>query len=369
MKNTVVNKHKNAKKILIIQTAVGDYRDNFFLLLKARKDVIVNLFAGKRYFCNGYRTRCNTITITFIDNIFLFRENLLYQKGVISRCISYDIVILEFNPRIISSWIILLIRRLLGRRTALWGHAWSRKGKQSRFRQLRALMRDMSNVIIVYSEQQRKELQLEAKPGIKIVAAPNSIYRKSDINPLTPNIATDRLNDYIYVGSLKEEKDVLFFIKSYEKLYSILGTPIRFIIIGDGPLMGKIKKYILTQNLKDKILLCGHISDRTLLEKYYRNAIASVIPGTGGLSITQSLGYGVPVIIANKAKHGPEVEALSIYNSRKFETGNIDSLVSCLTNMYNEKSLFIKHREDISREIRDNYSAENMIEGFSNVWN
>ena len=96
--------------------------------------------------------------LTLVDNVFLWKRRLVWQRGVVRPLLAADVAILELNPRILSNWLILAGRRLRRRPTVLWGHAWSRSGARSRTDRIRDVMRRLGNVILVYTERQKQEL-------------------------------------------------------------------------------------------------------------------------------------------------------------------------------------------------------------------
>ena len=64
---------------------------------------------------------------------------------------------------------------MLHRETVLWGHVWSREGKNSSTERIRHLMRKLGNKIIAYTKTQKMELQKKMLSK-EIFFAPNSLF-------------------------------------------------------------------------------------------------------------------------------------------------------------------------------------------------
>ena len=95
-----------------------------------------------------------------IINKFLFDRSFLFQLGSHWReLFKKNIIVIGLNPRIISNWIFLVLRRPLGLKTYVWGHAWPRKGPNSKTASIRHLMQRFASSTITYSEAQKKELK------------------------------------------------------------------------------------------------------------------------------------------------------------------------------------------------------------------
>ncbi|MDH8179555.1 glycosyl transferase, partial [Klebsiella pneumoniae] len=63
------------------------------------------------------------------------------------------------------------------------------------------------------------------------------------------------------------------------------------------------------------------------LKEIYSKSFVSISPGYVGLSITQSLSFGVPMLVSKDENHSPELEALQTgLNGGFFNTNDPQSL-------------------------------------------
>tara|TARA_B110000908_G_C10207903_1_gene428671 strand:+ start:475 stop:1536 length:1062 start_codon:yes stop_codon:yes gene_type:complete len=351
---------------LIIQTCVPSYRLNVFKHI-TNQNKTVKIVSGDEFYSSTIKSDKMTPNVLWVKNYFFFRRKFLYQKLPWKKIIDAKSVVIEFNLRNISFYIVFFTRIILQKEVFLWGHAWSRSGKNSKAEFLRFLFKKFCDGYIAYTEQQKKELEKQL-PKKNVYSASNSIYFRDEMSPI--HLENDKITNFIYVGRLVKEKKILFLIEAFKKAISFLPFDSKLIIVGSGDELEKIKNYLSRNKLTNRVVLLGHISNIDKLKKLYSESIASVSPGYVGLSITQSLGFGVPMIISKSEPHSPELEAAQLgFNSDYFETDNIDSMVDVLVQFNKEKEKWILKRNKISLQCKSQYSVEKMAEPFLNFFN
>ena len=349
-------------KLIILQTVLPDYRKRFFQYIVDSLGKDFKLFGGKEYFESSLKTDESINFINQTNNYFFLGRRFLLQSGMWKECIKTQVLILEMNPRIISNWLLLFLRRLLNKKTVLWGHAWPRKGQQSKSDSIRNLMRLMADTIIVYTNTQAQELK-EKMPGKKIIAAPNAVYFKDEMRVL--QIPKQDICNIIYVGRLTKAKKPLDLVKAYISVLNKLPKETNLIIVGDGEEKESILELVKKMELTDRIILMGHIGEYNRLEKLYSESLLSTSPGYIGLSVTQSFSFGVPMLVSKDENHSPEIEAVKAEeNAIFFESNDIDDLGRKLLDYFAEKDYWIEKRSHISDFCRKNYSVESMAENF-----
>ena len=347
--------------MIILQTATPAYRKNFFTFLKGSLNNNFDLLGGDFYFDKSVKSDPSILFKKHVKNYFFLNRKILFQMGMWHMVFKQNRLVLEMNPRIISNWIILLLRKWSGNKTILWGHAWPREGSESKSDKLRNIMRKLGDEIIVYTKTEQFELQ-NKMPSKNILAAPNSIYFKRQ---MITNQEVNLIKNIIYVGRLTKSKKPMLLVKSFHLSMKNIPNEANLLLVGDGCERELIEKYILQNNLSNRIKLLGHIDDYEKLKELYSTSLASVSPGYVGLSATQSFGFGVPLIISKNEQHSPEFEAIKIKeNSMFFKTNSIESLSQVIIEFYKQKELWVDKRVDICNFCRENYSVERMAESF-----
>jgi len=346
----------------MLRGALPDYRSEILSLLCERWGGRFRVYAGAQGFDPTART-CVDIgsALVHLENRFMLGRRLLWQRRAVRHLIGPDVAILEYNPRILSVWVILLIRRSPRRRTILWGHAWARKGPKARSEGVRKVMRLLADVVLVYTESQRRELATVMKAD-RVVAAPNALYRR---RTMRPEVSKD-ISSVLYVGRLIEAKKPRLLLDAF--LIGItqgLPTDCRLVFLGAGPESERLRARVadVSEEVATRIEFVGHVPP-SRVSKYYGAAMMSVSPGYVGLSITQSLSFGVPMVIARDEPHSPEIEAAREgFNAVFVPSDDPLQLATTLVRMALDRARWIERREEISRDCADRYSVEAMAAG------
>ncbi len=347
--------------IILLQSVCPDYRQEPFSLLRSHWGERFEILAGNVSFDPTICTQAKLPgCLQIVKNHFLFNRRLLWQRGVIRKVIASDIAILELNPRNLSTWLALLLRRILRRYTVVWGHAWPRKGPDSSTDWLRQGMRHLADTVLVYTDTQRLELQ-RLMPKARIYTAPNALYRRSQMSAAINNIPTN----IVFVGRLVPSKKPLLLLESFARAVA-RGLPPNYILIfaGEGPERGKIEATLnKSPSLQARVTLLGQVSP-SAVQHIYRTALFSVSPGYVGLSITQSFSFGVPMIIARDEPHAPEIEAAVEGSNAIFVPSDApDALASAILNAVGQSADWLNRRDSIVLDCAARYTVEKMAEG------
>jgi glycosyltransferase involved in cell wall biosynthesis len=347
------------KQTIMSFTSMGDYRIGVMLEVKKLFGNELTIFSGTVAFDPTIKL-INEEDLPHwpLKNIYLFKRKFLIQIIPIRDYIKCDVLLLDLNPRIINVWLLTLLRRMLGKPTILWGHAWPRTGKGSRSDFIRGLLRKMSKNIIVYTETQSNELS-GYDNDLVVTSAPNALYRKEQMEFISDN----NRNDIIYVGRIVKEKKPEMLLNAFVKACSNSEFLARLIFVGSGDELSSLKTIVdnLQESVKIRIVFCGHISNHKTLSELYSNAFISVSPGYVGLSITQSFSFGIPMLISKDELHAPEIEAaVEGVNAEFFETNNIDNLSSKLIQLYQNRADIESKGRKIVEMCQEQYSVENM---------
>lgn len=348
------------KEYIILQTVAPDYRKKLYKYINEEFGNSFAVYAGMEYFEPTVKTDITIESYKKINNHFLFKRTFLIQTGMWKDVIQCKVLVLEMNPRILSNWIILIIRKILNKRTILWGHAWPRSGLKSKTNNIRKIMRNMGESVIVYTKSQKKEL-IKEEPHLVVNYAPNALYFNDEM--IVDNTKSHELiNNIIYVGRLTALKKPMLLLQAFQKALPELDKNCNLILVGDGEQKLLLEKYIDDNIiLKDRVVLTGHVSDYTSLASLYSQSLFSVSPGYIGLSVTQSFGFGVPMLVSRTENHSPEIEAVvEGFNALFFETDNLESFKKGIIYIFNDKQKWIDARINICKNCKENYSINAM---------
>jgi phosphatidylinositol alpha-mannosyltransferase len=110
------------------------------------------------------------------------------------------------------------------------------------------------------------------------------------------HLRDDRLN-ILFVGRLEKRKGLGDLLRAYRAIRSRVPR-IRLIIVGDGPLRGRVESYIARHRLPD-VVMVGFVPD-SVKPRYYCSADIFCAPATGaesfGIVLLEALASGLPVV-------------------------------------------------------------------------
>lgn len=344
--------------IIMSFASLGAYRQRTMKAVKDHFGSDLEIFAGDRAPDLAIRlVEPDGLVHTRLRNRY-FKGDILLQNISFVRYLKCNILLLDLNPRMPQVWLLLVCRRLLGMRTILWGHAWPRAGANSRSDSLRGAMRRLSTSILTYTGTQARELSMK-HPHHTITAAPNAFYFEREFV-----FDADAVRDsVICVGRLLAEKKPVLLVEAFERLH-VSNPHIRLVIVGDGAEYQRTKEAVGRSSAGAQIEMLGHVSDYESLRQLYSRAIVSVCPGTAGLSFTQSLSFGTPMLISRDEPHGPELEAAREgENCAFFETDQPASLANGLEAFVAHHLEWAELGQQISQHCADEYSVERMVSG------
>jgi len=264
-------------------------------------------------------------------------------------------LVVDLNPRSITAWALLVSRRVLGRQTSAWGHLHSQNGTEAPTAALRRMMRRLATNTVVYTYSSR-DLALKEMVGRKVFVAANALYRREDIHP-DSNIA--RLT-ILYVGRFVKAKKVRVLIEAFGLLADTIPS-IKLVLVGGGEEEPILRALVHELGLTDNVEFRGWIEDLEELRTIYSRAFISVSPGFAGLQITQSMGFGVPILISKDEPHSPEVELAAADADPWFVSNSPEALADKLRQRFASRAdVPLEH---LSRKVRTEYSAETMAAG------
>ena len=350
------------QRVCLQQVIIPDYRLKLFHLMKQSFGDLFKSYAGDSDF-GGSPCSDPTAWAEFdqVENHYILGGRFLWQVGCVRNLIDADVAILNGNMRTLSNLWVQFMRKWLGRRTILWGHAEGQSGLAATMRPLYLFFCDG---FIAYTESQAKMLRMR-HPSLKVWVAANSCVSATDCVPV--EATHDEVDSILYVGRLVEKKKVRLLLEGYIRAQkdSLLAENIRLVFVGAGAERQHLEARAEAAGVANKVQFTGHVSDISKLRDYYRRAICSVSPGYVGLSATQSFSFGVPMLIARDEFHSPEIEACKKgFNAEFFDSNNSQSMAEGLQRMTMQKEVGRSKREEVSEWTASHYSFEAMLDAF-----
>jgi glycosyltransferase involved in cell wall biosynthesis len=167
---------------------------------------------------------------------------------------------------------------------------------------------------------------------------------------------------------LIKDKKIDLLIKGF-KISNLSSKGVKLLIIGSGPELEMLLHLRNSLLLQESVNFVGEVFDQTELSIFYSSAIASVCPGYVGLSLTQSAGFGVPMILSSDDPHSPEFDLTRNIKHYIFKSNDPENLAEVLRTAYLESktSQFENSCENMVKFMRHFYNYELMAEGLFNA--
>ncbi|WP_211879766.1 glycosyltransferase [Pseudarthrobacter albicanus] len=292
-----------------------------------------------------------------VPMIRLFGRRMFLQVAPSMSPLLAKSVVVDLNPRSLSAWLLLIGRRLLHKRTLVWGHIFPQAGPASKTAFLRLTMRKLSNGTISYTYTDRVKALLNL-PGSPVWVAPNSLYKLSDMESI-PHETAERF-EVTYVGRFAPAKKVDLLVRGFA-LAARTNQSIRLRLIGGGEEEGKLRALVDALAIADLVKFDGWVDGAAALRIAYSTSFCSVSPGFAGLGLTQSLGFGIPMLVADDEQHSPEIELADSGGVRWFASNSPESLAESIEHAWRGSSSLPD--EGLAVYTRERYSAEAMAAG------
>lgn len=259
-----------------------------------------------------------------------------WQRGTVRLLFKpYKYYIIDGEPFCLSSWFILILAKLTGKKVIPWTHGWY--GRESAVKRIiKKVFFKMCSKLMVYGEYAISLMRKEgfAKKEMYCIANSLDSYRHAEMrNQLKKtNIFTGHFkNDYptiLYCGRIQKSKKLEMIIDCAKKLKDSQ-RPVNVVIIGKDSENVNLEEYTKKVGLGDSVWMYGPCYDETKLGEMFYNAAVCVSPGNVGLTAIHAMTFGCPVIThGNFPYQGPEFEAIIPgVTGDFFEQGSTDDLV------------------------------------------
>lgn len=320
-------------KICLIYNFAQHYRTSIFSLLD--KELDIDFVFGEKYL-NIKKMDYSVLThkVTEVKTIKLIGP-LDWQRGVIKLLFQkYDKFIILGKPMSISTWVMLILGKMMNKEIYLWSHGWYGKEKWAKS-QIKKIFFGLAKGTMTYGNYARNLMIKNGLNENKIKTIYNSLMYDEQIK-LRENLTSSD----IYINHFNNSNPVIIFVgrlTDIKKLDQLLQAQYickknRFnfnvVFIGDGDEKNKLQSISNDLNLKDNVWFYGPTYNEKELSTLIYNADLCVAPGNIGLTAMHAMTYGCPCMSHNDFPYQmPEFEAIQDgITGTFFERDNVDSL-------------------------------------------
>lgn len=350
-------------KYALYLAVLPKYRTACIRILAAELGENLKIFASPAHLDDSVKTGIPSEMYQVVSMIRILGKRAFVQFGSWRTVIAAETAVLDLNPRSITAWCLLVVRRTLRRRTLLWGHIHPQAGPDSRTAVLRRAMRRLANGTISYTYRDADKAELDI-PGSRVWVAPNSLYQEYAISPVGSLDGRSR-NAVLYVGRFAPTKKVSLLVEGFAAAVKTQPT-MRLILVGGGEEESRLRELADALGVGSSVQFAGWIDDLEDLLPFYGQSFCSASPGFAGLGLTQSLGFGVPMVVADKEPHSPEIELETSGGVHYFQADSPADLGKVLLRMWATRDALPD--QGLSDYVRVRYSAEAMALGLKHAF-
>jgi len=355
------NISKDSIPTVFLNLVTPFYRMNSLKMLVGKYPEQVRLFAGTCSAVGGVKSDFSNEILREVRFVHIMSGSFSLQISHWRESLSTPCLVLDLNTRILTSWILLLFRRVRGRRTLLWGHVSHLREIGFLEKVPKWLMSRFSNGLIAYTKTEGI-LALEGRYHKKIYVAPNSIYSRRQIR-YTKSASRKNL---LYIGRLSKKKNILRLVKEFIDS-GIHSDGAKMTIVGLGEQLSEIQALITSTKMSASFDLIGDNFEFETIEGLFTSTFASVSGDYAGLSITMSLGFGVPILVPDAKKHSPEIELVESGGVILYDPSDSSDFKNKIQLLYHGVDGIAPHGEYLSEFVKTNFSSESMAEGLESA--
>lgn len=362
-------------RVAIIYRVVQGWRVPVFNRLSSENDI--KLFYGcdfkgtkvvsaKKEFCFNSK-KMFSIPISFrkvSGNIllpfspFLFFELIKYKP---------DVVLCEGASNFINNISVFIFCKLFKKPMVQWGLGEIRGKNKSKLRRMLDLLiipiEKRSNAVIAYSSTGAEYYKKIGVPASKIFIAVNVVdtdQRKLEIEEFEKNKkmldeAADNRFRVLFVGALEANKNIEILIRAFGEL-SELQLNVELHIVGDGTHRAVLENLVDTIGIRDMVTFHGRIQG-PLVETIH-NMDVFVMPGLGGLAVSDMLCHGIPIICG--VGDGCEADLINSKNGILDDCLDGESLLKYLVKLNDDPEL-LNSMKASAKETSRVYNIDNYV--------
>jgi glycosyltransferase involved in cell wall biosynthesis len=221
-----------------------------------------------------------------------------------------------------------------------------------------------SDAILTYSSVGKKYFQHIGIRPEKIFVAVNIIdteqcfekMKKFNKEDVYREFHRDSGFNILYVGVLDKEKRLDVLIRSFARLNEQYGNDVALHIVGKGELLDELKQ--LSEKLHcTNVHFHGQVIDG--INKYFLGSDVFVLPGLGGMAISEAMAHGLPVIVS--VGDGCEKDLVDHSNGVIDPYLNEETLYNYLHTLYKDKMRLNGMKEASLKKIQERYNTREYL--------
>lgn len=308
--------HKYKRDVCLITNVGSHYREPIFR--RMAEELGCHFYLGDRVRTSIKRLDYDSLPgyQRTLRNLFL--GPFYWQRSSVRLVFApYRYYILDGEPYCLSSWAILLLARLMGKRTIAWTHGWYGRESQAK-RWVKLSFYALFSRLMVYGEYAIGLMREQGIPAEKMRCIANSLDSDREREIRSTLRDTDVYTAHfgntdptiIYCGRIQRIKRLDTLLDAAMMLRDE-GLPVNVVLVGKDVEQVGLRQEAERRGIADRVWMYGPCYDDQRLGELFHNAVVCVSPCNVGLTAIHALTFGCPMVIDDDfSHHGPEFEAI-----------------------------------------------------------
>lgn len=366
-------------RVSIQQPVLPSFRVAFFNALAAENRFRLRVFADDTFpghsipfpdDCNFQTRKCDCVSLAGTE--FFWQKNL---KDALN---DTDVLVVNGNPRYLSSMALLFAAKRRQIPSIWWGQGWCATSKPWRVFIRRWLMRWLPDIILLYTHKEAEDLIkmgfnrkttlfLNNTIDTSQIEAAKKAWEKPELEKFRQKHAFAGKNVLLFCGRIEKKAELDVLIRAMGKLKNKLPDAVRLVVIGDGALQAKCRELARRLGVDECIRWCGPVYAEDELAPWFLSSCLFVYPGSIGLSINHAFAYGLPVIThGNRFLQMPEFDYLrEDINGKTFLRSDVAGLAELILKLIKEPEKLRRMGQEALATSRDVCPFDGMVTRFA----
>lgn len=355
-------------KFCLIYNFAQHYRQSIFTLMDENMDIDF-YFGDKMEDVKKLDYGLFENKVAEVHNVNL--GQFLWQEDVVKLVFKkYDTFIILGQYKCLSTWLILILSKLLRKRVFFWSHGWY--GKETKFQIfIKKFFFGLANGTMLYGNYARELMIKEGLNPQKLFVIYNSLNYDSQVDIRQRLSETEIFKSHfgnffpnlVFVGRFTKIKQLDLLVEALS-ICKQQGYFYNLTFVGDGEELNKLRNLVNSKVLSENVWFYGATYDEMELSNLLYNADLCVAPGNIGLTAMHAMVYGCPCLSHNNfSMQMPEFEAIKQdITGNFFEYNNSkslsDTIIRWFSRHYNDRDII---RNACFKEIDEKWNPYNQI--------
>lgn len=340
-------------RVIILYNKLFHYRIPIWNLLAEKCDLTVAYSEGDGKIPKGLECKFSILSLPART---LFNRFVIQRDNIRKLAKNYDVIIAYGNIAWLKystlPWFnnVRIIFHTIGV-SASYEKGFDQHNEWDR---IRAFFYSKASALLFYTSYPFAKYERMGIGRDRMFEAPNTV----EVRPYREPMNKDSI---LFIGTLYRQKGLQTLLDAYSSVCHKDGVP-KLRIIGNGPDSDEIREWIDKNNMGSRIEMLGAIYDIEEKARFFARAYACISPRQAGLSVLESMGYGVPFITSNSAITGGEL--LNIHDGIDgIVMENEGQLCAVIEDIAKNKEKYIRMGENARSFYIHNRTPQHMADG------